>query len=177
MLALVAEEELEDFVQLDELSRTLAERATPAPVSVAAGVDDVLEQDLSAAYSFDLQVLRIAPLALVDTTMPVPVLPLEASLPSPPARLDLGTEFIDLKEGTEVVLGNATGGVNELHVSLYNGLDVPLTDSRAASHRACAFATPIPESCCRKSCSNGCRSPARRLRAWPAWPGSGWFPN
>ncbi|ACY48748.1 hypothetical protein [Rhodothermus marinus] len=133
VLALVAEEELEDFVQLDELSRTLAERATPAPVSVAAGVDDVLEQDLSAAYSFDLQVLRIAPLALVDTTMPVPVLPLEASLPSPPARLDLGTEFIDLKEGTEVVLGNATGGVNELHVSLYNGLDVPLTDSRAAS--------------------------------------------
>ncbi|MFO7314701.1 hypothetical protein [Rhodothermus marinus] len=133
VLALVAEEELEDFVQLDELSRTLAERATPAPVSVAAGVDDVLEQDLSAAYSFDLQVLRIAPLALVDTTMPVPVLPLEASLPSPPARLDLGTEFIDLQEGTEVVLGNATGGVNELHVSLYNGLDVPLTDSRAAS--------------------------------------------
>ncbi|BBM70189.1 hypothetical protein [Rhodothermus marinus] len=133
VLALVAEEELEDFVQLDELSRTLAERAMPAPVSVVAGVDDVLEQDLSAAYSFDLQVLRIEPLALVDTTMPVPVLPLEASLPSPPARLDLGTEFIDLQEGTEVVLGNATGGVNELHVSLYNGLDVPLTDSRAAS--------------------------------------------
>lgn len=133
VLALVAEEELEDFVQLDELSRTLAERATPAPVSVAAGVDDVLEQDLSASYSFDLQVLRIMPLALVDTTMPVPVLPLEASIPSPPARLDLGTEFIDLQEGTEVVLSDATGGVNELHVSLYNGLDVPLTDSRAAS--------------------------------------------
>ncbi len=132
VLALVAEKELENFVQLDELSRTLAERATPAPVSVAAGVGEVLEQNLSASYSFDLQVLRIMPLALVDTTMPVPVLPLNAAIPSPPARLDLGTEFVDLQEGTEVVLSNATGGVNELHMSLYNGLDVPLTDSRAA---------------------------------------------
>jgi len=131
VLALVAEEELEDFIQLDELSRTLAERVTPAPASVAAGVDDVLEQNLSASYSFDQQVLRIMPLALVDTTMPVPVLPLEASIPSPPARLDLDTEFIDLQEGTEVVLSNATGGVNELHVLLYNGLDVPLTDRQA----------------------------------------------
>ncbi|WP_397547583.1 hypothetical protein ABUL39_04310 [Rhodothermus marinus] len=133
VLAIVTQKDLENFIKLDELSRTLAERATPAPVSVTASVDDILEQNLSASYSFDLQVLRIAPLALVDTTMPVPVLPLEASIPSPPARLDLGTEFIDLQEGTEVVLSDATGGVNELHVSLYNGLDVPLTDSRAAS--------------------------------------------
>ncbi len=132
VLALVVEEKLEEFVQLDALSRTLAERATPAPVSVSAGVGSVLEQELRASYSFDLQVLRIAPLALVDTTMPVPVLPLEASLPAPPARLDLGTEFIDLQEGTEIVLSSARGGVNELHVSLYNGLDVTLTDSRAS---------------------------------------------
>lgn len=132
VLALVAEEELEDFIQLNELSRTLAERATPAPVSVSAGVGNILEQELSASYSFDLQVLRIAPLALVDTTMPVPVLPLEASIPSPPARLDLGTGFVDLEGGTEVMLSNASGGVNELHVTIYNGLNVPLSDSRAS---------------------------------------------
>ncbi len=82
MLALVAEEELEDSVQLDELSSKLAERATPAPVSMAAGVGDILEQALSVSYSFDLQVLRIEPLVLVDTTMPAPVLPLpETSSP------------------------------------------------------------------------------------------------
>lgn len=132
VLTIAVQEELEDFIQLDELTRTLAAQATPAPVLVRSGVGDILEQDLSAAYSFDLQVLRIAPLVLVDTTMPVPELPMEASVPAPSAALDLETEFIDLQEGTEILLSDARGGVNELHVSLYNGLNVLLTDSRTA---------------------------------------------
>lgn len=132
VVALVDEEELEDFVQLDALSRALAEQATPAPMSVVAGVDDVLEQELRASYSFDLQMLRVEPLALVDTTISVLTLPIEVSISVPPTRLALETEFLALQEGTEVLLSNENRGINELHVALHNGLTVPLTDHRSA---------------------------------------------